>query len=697
MFRMTPEAVVSFLSQTPLLRPCGTAVLAKLAPHLEQREVPRGQALLQAGVASPSVGFLVAGRASLRCKDPTTGSEDQLDQLGPGDTLGEMCHGLASGGPLSIVAEETCNVLFIRKEHLDQVMGAVPGVAQALAATVSARFVKVVGSVRAAASAAGRAPAGDGIRFVEVSAYEKTKSLLDLVPARVCLSHRLLPLELDGNRLLVGMVNPKLDDALTELRRVLNAVEPEVACISIDDFNTAVIRLKLDAGDRPGAAGRGRDQPQRLVYLSEARKEGDKAQVVMGEEVTLLVDRILLEAVERGASDVHIEAETSGLRVRYRVQGMMVERKELVPASFATGVTARLKILSELDITERRIPQDGRIAASVGKRDLNFRISTLATCRGEKVVLRILDPTDVMRPLDHIFVEPRVLELVKRAVAVPHGAILVAGPTGSGKSSTLYSMLNQRKTSRPDNNIVTVEDPVEFMFPGLTQTPINPKVGLDYATALRALLRQDPDVIMVGELRDGPSTGIAIEAALTGHLVLSSMHGNTGVAVLQRLGHFGIPPVLLSQALNIIVVQRLAPRLCQACVTEDEVPAGMLGDLRRLGLAAPAPDKLPVSATMIRNLDRLHLLDGGGGAVRLPRPVGCDACEKTGRKGRVPVVEVLALHDDMRAVLAAGVPPAELLKQAEAAGQFISFTQYAQKLMARKLLAPSDAVHIVAE
>jgi type IV pilus assembly protein PilB len=397
---------------------------------------------------------------------------------------------------------------------------------------------------------------------------------------------------------------------------------------------------------------------------------------------------------------VHIEPEASGLRVRYRVQGMLIDRKELIPASFASGVTARLKILSELDITERRIPQDGRIAASVGKRNLNFRISTLATCRGEKVVLRILDPTDVMRPLEHIFVEPRVLDLVKRAIAVPHGAILVAGPTGSGKSSTLYSLLNQRKLSRPDNNIVTVEDPVEFMFPGLTQTPINPKVGLDYATALRALLRQDPDVIMVGELRDAPSTAIAIEAALTGHLVLSSMHGNTGIAVLQRLGHFGIPPVLLSQALNIIVVQRLAPRLCPSCVSEDQVPADVLAELRRLQLASgAAPDRsqLPVSATMIRNLDRLALLESGAGGLRLPRPVGCDECERTGRKGRVPVVEVLALHDDMRAVLASGAPPGELLKQAEAAGQFVSFAQYARLLMARKLLAPSDAVHIVAE
>jgi type IV pilus assembly protein PilB len=606
-----------------------------------------------------------------------------------------MCHCLQGASPFSAVAEEACALLLVRKEHLEQVMGVVPGVGQALAGIVAGRFVKALASGKAGAAAKSSVLGKDEIRFVETSAYNLSRTLLDLVPARVILSHRLLPLELRGSRLLVGMVNPKLDDALAELHRVLNAVEPEIACISIDDFNACVARLKLDPGDRGPA--RGRDQQTRLVYLSESRKEGDKAQVVMGEEVTLLVDRILVEAVERGASDVHIESEASGLRVRYRIQGMMVDRKELVPASFASGVTARLKILSELDITEKRVPQDGRIAASVGKRDLNFRISTLATCRGEKVVLRILDPSDVMRPLDHIFIEPRVLDLVKRAVAVPHGAILVAGSTGSGKSSTLYSMLNQRKISRPDNNIVTVEDPVEFMFPGLTQTPINPKIGLDYATALRALLRQDPDVIMVGELRDGSSTSIAIEAALTGHLVLSSMHGNTGIAVLQRLGHFGIAPILLSQALNIIVVQRLAPRLCPNCVAEDEVGPDMLTELRRLNLAGPAADKSPVSATMIRNLDRLHLLEGDGKPLRLPRPVGCEACDRTGRKGRVPVVEVLALHDDMRAVLASGAPPSELLAQAEKAGQFVPFTQYARLLMARKLLAPSDAVHIVAE
>jgi len=329
-------------------------------------------------------------------------------------------------------------------------------------------------------------------------------------------------------------------------------------------------------------------------------------------------------------------------------------------------------VLAELDITERRLPQDGRLLARIGKREINFRISTLAAARGEKVVIRILDPADVMRPLPHIFVDPAALELVEKAVAAPHGAVVVAGPTGSGKSSTLYAMINQRRAARPDNNIVTVEDPVEYSFPGITQVPVHPKIGLDHPTVLRALLRQDPDVIGLGELRDAATAAICIEAALTGHLVLTTFHASTALATLQRLEHLGSARLLLAQALNVLVVQRLARRLCPACVREEEV-----------------------SPALLENLISLGVLDQGT-APPLPRPVGCNACDHSGYRGRVAATEILSFQDQIRGLLSADMPLADVLAQAAQAGHFLPFARSVRLLIARKLLAPADALLVTA-
>src|SRR5262249_38836805 len=320
----------------------------------------------------------------------------------------------------------------------------------------------------------------------------------------------------------------------------------------------------------------------------------------------------------------------------------LFDRQELLPLAFFAPLVARTKVLAELDITERRLPQDGRLLARLGKREINFRISTLAAARGEKVVIRILDPADVMRPLPHIFLEPAALDLVEKAVAAPHGAIVVAGPTGSGKSSTLYAMVNQRRAARPDNNIVTVEDPVEYSFPGITQVPVYPKIGLDHPTVLRALLRQDPDVIGLGELRDAATAAICVEASLTGHVVLTTFHASTAMAVLQRLEHLGCERLLLAQALNVLVVQRLARRLCRACVREGEVAPTLLESLiaREIVPRGPTP--------------------------KLPRPVGCNACDGSGYRGRIAVTEILSFQENVRQLLASDMPLADLLAAAGA-------------------------------
>jgi type IV pilus assembly protein PilB len=695
--RLPAETVATFLSRTPLLGSCQLDDLLELARQAEQQSQEAGRVVLQPGRSVAAVGLLLSGRAVLQLVDAASGAQARVDQILPGDLFGEVGLLLGSGNPLTVVAEEDCLSLMVPKPLMESVLKRNPDVSLALAKRIASRFVQVsLLGMRGGAAAAVQPPlapvptgpmrpapqpepaspaprlAPGQIPWVEIAAFKLTPETLGLVPSSLVRKHRLLPLQLAGKKLTVGMVNPRSTEALQELRRVLHTVDPEVVAIAADDFDQTFVRLKLDTGSTK-AQRQSLGRNVQVSYAAVEQREEAKAQLAIGNEVIGLFDRILIEALELGASDIHIEPDSTGVRVRFRVHGALVDRQEFIAPSFAAPLVARVKVLSELDITERRLPQDGRISAQVGRQEVNLRVSTLSVSRGEKVVVRLIDPGDVMRPLHQIFLHPDLEKMARAALAAPHGAIVVAGPTGSGKSSTLYSMINERKLGRPDTNIVTVEDPVEYMMPGVTQVPILPRVGLTFAHALRGLVRQDPDVIMIGELRDSETTTIMVEAALTGHLVLTSIHGNDATAVIQRLQHLGTDRVLLSQALSLIVVQRLAKQMCPACVQEAEV--------------APA---------LLENLVARKIVGRAAGVTKLPRPVGCEACSRTGYVGRLAVQELLGLDDEVRAALAAGASPVELVERARERKRFVSFAQSAAHLIARRLLAPADALLIVA-
>jgi type IV pilus assembly protein PilB len=349
--------------------------------------------------------------------------------------------------------------------------------------------------------------------------------------------------------------------------------------------------------------------------------------------IVKLVNLVILQAVQERASDIHVEPGEHDLRIRFRIDGVLHERMRQ-PKSIAAGVVSRLKVMAEIDIAERRVPQDGRISLSVEGNPVDLRVSTLPTVQGEKVVMRILDRASGILALESLGFLPHQLRRFEMAYRRPYGAILVTGPTGSGKSTTLYATINLLNEN--SRNIVTVEDPVEYRMPSISQVQVNPKAGLTFANALRSILRQDPDILLVGEIRDLETGVLAIEAALTGHLVLSTLHTNDAPSSPLRLVEMGIEPFLVTSALDCVVAQRLARRLCERCKVPHQ----------------PDTDQLLASGwDMSRLADEPPQLD---------KAVGCSACGRTGYRGRLAIHEVLLVTEDIERLIIARAPSDDL-------------------------------------
>lgn len=675
---VSPAVIEEFLTGVGLFKSCDAAVVAKVSAHAEVLEYPRGAVILRAGAAADGMVVLMRGRASHAMISASTGAVTTLDALLPGDHGGDVATALRASQPYSLIADEPSVVLRLRAEIIDTLTAKVPQFSLNLARRLASRNVALsMVSLRApSASSDPPAPAvPEGVvRFVEVSDYEPTAKVLQLVPSKLVLTHRVLPLSARGNAITVGMVAPRNEAAIAELRRVLHSLDLEVVAISQDDFALAVQRFRIEGPPRGEAARGARVDPDSLQFdVVDQERDADKAVRVVGDEVVRAVNRILAGALQREASDVHVEPEAAGVRVRYRVQGMLHDAPDLIPPSFAKGVVARLKILAGLDITDRRSPQDGRIGMTAGFREVDLRVSTLPSSRGEKVVLRLLEAAGLSRPLDQLFVEPNTLAAVRGALLRPHGAVLVAGATGSGKSSSLYAMLQERRRARPDSSVLMVEDPIEYRLAGVTQVQVNAGIGLGFAQVLRAALRQDPDVITVGETRDPETARLALESAMTGHLLFTSIHANDAMTTLQRLEGLGCSRSLIAQSVALVVVQRLVRRLCGQCATA-EVPAPALLD----ALAA-------------------RRLAERGARVALPRPVGCDACGNTGYAGRVAVTECLSLNEELRAAMMTGEGFGDVMRGAAKARALHTFAQCASFLMARKAIAATEALLAVAE
>ncbi len=450
-----------------------------------------------------------------------------------------------------------------------------------------------------------------GLKFVDLSDCAVDGSAVSRVPATVCRRHHALPIGYEDGKLVVAMADPANVFAVDDIRAMTRMeVRPVVATKA--DVIAAINRYH-----------RGDDEMDELTSAIDTSDDDDDLsnvkEITEDAPIVKFVNLLITQAIQDRASDIHIEPAEKDLRVRFRIDGVLHEVMRS-PKSITSGVTSRLKIMADINIAERRIPQDGRLSVNSNGKKIDLRVATLPTVWGEKIVMRILDNSTAMLKLSDLGFGQENYDIYAKSFTKPYGMILVTGPTGSGKSTTLYATLNI--VSKPEVNVITVEDPVEYRLDGINQVQTNVKAGLTFAAALRSILRSDPDIVLLGEVRDHETAQIAIEAALTGHLVLTTLHTNDAPSAITRLIEMGIEPFLVGSALDCVLAQRLARKLCAKC-KEAYVPSReSLVEMR----FPWSPDEPPPT---------------------LYRPVGCSACSKTGYKGRLALHEVMAVSENI--------------------------------------------------
>ncbi|MBI5026491.1 MAG: type IV-A pilus assembly ATPase PilB [Nitrospirae bacterium] len=479
-----------------------------------------------------------------------------------------------------------------------------------------------------------------GVPAIDLSEYKIDPSVTKFIPIEVVQKYQMMPVTRVGATLTIAMVDPSNVFAIDDIKFMTGYnVEPVVATETAireaiahhygksDALQTVMDSLKKqEGGDMLDFV---KDEEEESVDIVELKQAVEEAPVVK------LVNLILSEAINRGASDVHIEPYEKVFRVRYRVDGVLYDVMQ-PPLKLRPALCSRIKIMSQLDIAERRLPQDGRIKLRIKDREVDLRVSTLPTLFGEKVVMRILDKSSLVLDLTKLGFEVKALQEFNEAINVPYGMILVTGPTGSGKTTTLYSALST--INKIGVNIITAEDPVEYNLMGINQVQMKEEIGLTFAASLRSFLRQDPDIIMVGEIRDFETAEIGVKAALTGHLVLSTLHTNDAPSTISRLLNMGIEPFLVSASVVLIVAQRLSRKICQKCKEEEKVPASALV--------------------------KIGFTEEEAKTVKCFRGKGCPACGGTGYKGRIALYEVMPVKDEIKELILEGAAASEIKKSA---------------------------------
>ena len=473
---------------------------------------------------------------------------------------------------------------------------------------------------------------------INLADFDIDQDVLKVLPKEVVTRHQVIPVNRTGNTLIVAMADPSniyaVDDIkfITGLKIDVVVASEQAISEAIEKYYTASVsfdEVMIDFVEEDEDFEFEEDMEEDINVLDLQKSAGDAP-------VVKLVNLILLDAIRKGASDIHVEPYEKQVRIRYRIDGVLYEVMK-PPTKLKDAITSRLKIMSNLDIAERRLPQDGRIKMKMGRgKVMDFRVSILPVLWGEKVVLRLLDQSNLQLDMTKLGFEEKVLADFKGAIHKPYGMILITGPTGSGKTTTLYSTLSE--LNKTTTNICTAEDPVEYNLFGINQVQMHDDIGLNFASSLRSFLRQDPDIVMVGEIRDFETAEIGVKAALTGHLVLSTLHTNDAPSSVSRMLNMGIEPFLVASSVNLIGAQRLVRKLCQDCKEPIEVPEAVLIDL------GVPPE----------NVDGFQVMRGAG----------CRSCNNSGYKGRIAVYEIMVMTDELSEFVLNGASTLELKREA---------------------------------
>ncbi|MBP1747739.1 MAG: type secretion system protein [Deltaproteobacteria bacterium] len=617
------------LRNTDLFRALEDGELEKLSTKLRERVYPANTAIVREGALGDAMFIIKNGQVEVKKKEPDLGIDLTIATLGMGSCFGEMA--LLTGMPRSatVIAIAATELFVLEKSDFDALLLEHPSISISINKIVAERIEEM--------------NTQKSMGVVSLQNLRIDPDFITVIPEQIALKYKVLATSYENGSLTLVMINPHDLMALDEATRLITArfkkkVPLDQVIVTEEDF-----KYFMEGEYKTITKPLGEEKPEvdlddlldsmdhiQSDIMKEAEFDDDAAddtgitdlaREAEGAPIIRLTNNIIAMALKKGASDIHIEPMEKGLRVRYRIDGVLREEM-MLPKKVQLPLVSRVKIISKLDITERRLPQDGRITLKLGSKSIDFRVSTVPTKFGEKICTRILDKTNTMMGLDKLITHEPILDLVRDMIKKPYGIIYVTGPTGSGKSTTLYSCLAE--INDIGVNISTVEDPVEYDLEGVNQVQVNSDIGLDFARVLRAFLRQDPDIMLVGETRDTETAKIAVEAALTGHLVFTTLHANDAPSTFMRLSEMGIEPFLISTSAIGIVAQRLVRRICGKCKESYK------------------PDP-----TILKYLDLNE-------DIELYKGRGCDVCGGTGYKGRMGVYEVLMVNEELRHLIAEG-------------------------------------------
>jgi type IV pilus assembly protein PilB len=680
-----PEQLVQFLKHVKLFAELSHESLLKLGACLKLAEFPPAEVIVREGAPGVSMYIIKDGLVEVRKKDPATGIDFLVAQLGNGAAVGEMS--LLTGKPRSATVStvQPTVVFTLTRADFRNLLTQHPEISLGLARILAERLEDATKQV--------------GIEYVSLLKGNFDARVVGLIPQAVVSLHKVVPIAFVNNSLTLAMVNPSNLVAFDDVRRYVKGVIIEPVVCTDDDFRKFMetvypTLMNLNSEAKKELLGRAmaerreekrkeekrrasfEQQPMESledlqneilqgleVQAEEENKPTDTLELTTASEdapVVRLANNILALAIKKGASDIHLEPQEKGVVLRLRVDGVLTV-ENVLSKKIQLPLASRFKILSRLDIAERRLPQDGRISIRIEDRAIDFRVSTVPAKFGEKIVMRVLDKSGSLLPLDKIIVHPATVEKLRWMINQPYGIIYVTGPTGSGKTTTLYSSLNE--INSPQINISTAEDPIEYDLAGLCQVQTHKDIGLDFALILRAFLRQDPDVILVGETRDQETAKISVEAALTGHLVFTTLHTNDAPSSFTRLREMGIEPFLMANSTIGIIAQRLARRICQNCKEEVQVDDTTLSYFEYTRESAPV----------------------------FYRGRGCDKCSGSGYKGRVGIYEVLTMSEDLKGGVASGANTDQIREMAMKNGM-LDLKHYAMFLMTQGLTSVEEVL-----